>query len=79
MSSIVVRGNALLIYSQDFKVVACGYTESSDGVVPTCDIGHLLSIPPHHKSSDPISVIDPIWCRVPPGESDGDIIAVCNA
>ena len=74
-----VRGNALLIYSQDFKVITCGYTEFSEVVGPTCDVGHLLSIPPHHKSSDPISVIDPIWCRVPPGESDGGRSAACTA
>ena len=76
---MVVRGSALLIDGQDFKDITCGYTESSDGVGPTCNIGHLLSILLHHKSSDPISVIDPIWCRVSPGESDGGRIAACNS
>ena len=74
---MVVRGNALIIHSQDFKGVTCGYTESSDGVVLTCDVGHLLIIPLHHKPSGSISVIDPIWCRVPPGESDGGSSDVC--
>ena len=76
---MVVRGNALLVYSEDYKVITCGYTESSEGVGPTCDIGHSLFIPPHHKPSDSISVVDPIWCRVPPGESDGGRSAACNS
>ena len=78
-SSMDVRGSALLIYSQDFKVITCGYIESSEGVGPTCDCSHSLSIPPHRKPSDSISVVDPIWCRVPPGESDGGRSAACTA
>ena len=74
---MVVRGNALIIYSQNFKGITCGYTESSDSVGPTCDVSHLLIIPPHHESFGSISVIDLIWCRVPPGESDGDSSAAC--
>ena len=68
---MVVRGSALLVDGQDFKAITCGYTESSEGVCLSCDCGHLHSIPPHHKPSDSISVINPVWCRVPPGESDG--------
>ena len=79
LSSMVVRGSALLIYGQDFKVITCGYTEPSEGVATTCDCGHSLFTPLHHKPSDSISVIDPIWCRVPPGESDGGRIAACNS
>ena len=78
LSGMVVRGNALLINSQDFKVITCGYCEFSDIVGPgwDCDHGHLLSIPPHHKPSDSISVIDLVECRVPPGECDGGGSAV---
>ena len=75
---MVFSSNTLIIYGQDFKVITCGYTESSEGVGPTCDCGHLLSIPPHHKPSDSISVIDPMSCRVPPFESDGGSRAVFN-
>ena len=70
LSSMVVRGNALLINSQDFKVITCGCSESSDSEGPIKDSVHL-SIPLHPKASDSISVIDPVWCRVPPGEGDG--------
>ena len=77
-SSMVASSNTLLIYGQDFKVITCGITESSEGVGPTCDVGHLLSIPPHLKPNDSISVIDPIWCRVPPGESDEGSRAAFN-
>ena len=66
---MVGRGSALLVDGQDFKVIACGYTESSEGVCLNCDCGHLHSIP-HHKPSDSISVIYPVWCRVTPGDSD---------
>ena len=75
---MVVRSNALFIYGEDFKVITCCYTESSEGVGPVCDCGHSRSIPPHFKPSGSISVIDPIWCRVTPGESDGGGSAVCN-
>ena len=78
-SSMVIRGNALIINGQDFKVITCCCRESSEGVGPVCDIGHSLSIPPHFKPSGSISVINPIWCRVTPGESDGGGSAVCNS
>ena len=78
-SSMVVRSGALLIYGQDFKVITCCCSESSEGVGPVCDCGHSLSIPPHFKPSGSISVIDPIWCRVTPGESDGGGSVVCNS
>ena len=75
---MVVRGFALLIYGQDFKVITFRSTESSEGVGPVCDCGHSLSIPPHFKPSGSISVIDPIWYRVTPGESNGGGSADCN-
>ena len=31
-SSIVVRGSALIVHSQDFQSITCGYSESSEGV-----------------------------------------------
>ena len=67
---MVVRGSALLINGQDFKVITRCHIESSEGVCPFCGIGHSLFIPPHLKSDDSISVIDPVWCRITPGESD---------
>ena len=81
LCSMVVRGNALLIHGQDFKVITCGCCESSDIVGPgwDCDHGHLLSIPPHHKLSDSISVIDLVECRVTPGECDGGGSAGCGS
>ena len=68
---MVVRGNALLVNGQDFKVITRCHTEPSEGVCPFCGIGHSLFIPPHLKSDDSISVVDPVWCRIIPGESDG--------
>ena len=68
---MVVRGNALLVNGQDFKVITRCHTEPSEGVSPTCDCGHSQSIPPHLKPGDSISVVDPVWCRIAPGESDG--------
>ena len=76
-SSITVMGNALMIPGQDYKIITCGWCESSDSVRPIFSSDHSLSIPPHHKPSDPISVIDPIWCRVPPRESNGGSSAAC--
>ena len=72
-SSMVVRGSALMVHSQDFQSINCGYGESGEGVGTNwnVDCSHLLSISPHHKPSDSISVVDPICCRVPPGDSDG--------
>ena len=70
-SGMHLRGTTLIIHSQNFKAIICGWSESSDSVGPTCDVGHSLSIPPHHKPSDSISVIDFFGCRVPPRESDG--------
>ena len=76
-SSMFLRGTTLIIHSQDFKGIVCGWSESSEGVGPICDSSHSPSVPPHHKPSDSISVIDPIWCRVPPGDSDGGSTPVC--
>ena len=76
-SSMVVRGSALIVHSQDFQSITCGYGESSEGVDLICDVSHLPSISPHHKPSDSMPVIDPIWCRVSPGDSDGGSSAVC--
>ena len=76
-SSMVVRGSALIVHSQDFQSITCGYGEPSEGVGSNCNSSHLLSISPHHKPSDIISVVDPIWCRVPPGDSDGGSSAAC--
>ena len=76
-SSMVARGSALIIHSQDFQCITCGYSESSEGVGMISDVSHSHSISPHHKPSDIISVIDPIWCRVPPGDSDGGSSAAC--
>ena len=69
--TILVAGTTLIIHSQHFKGIVCGWSESSEGVGQICDCSHSLSVPPHHKPSDSISVVDPIWCRVPPGDSDG--------
>ena len=76
---MVVRGSALIVHSQDFQSITCGYSESSKSVGMNWNVdgGHLLSISPHHKPSDIISVVDPIWCRVPPGDSDGGSSAAC--
>ena len=68
----------MLIDGQDFKVITCGITESSEGVVLTCDIGYSLSIPPHLKPNDSISVVDPTSWRVPPFESDEGSRAAFN-
>ena len=68
---MVVRGSALLVNGQDFKVITRCHTESSEGVCPFCDYGHSLFIPPHLKPGDSISVVDLVWCRITPGESDG--------
>ena len=74
---MVVRGSTLPVYGQDFKRITRGYTEFSEGVDLSCDYGHSLSIPPQLKPSDSISVIDHIWSRVPPGESNGGRSAAC--
>ena len=76
-SSIPVLCGALLIHSKDFKAIVCGWLESSEGIGPNCDVSHSLPISPHHKLSDSIPVIDFIWCRVSPGDSDGGSIAAC--
>ena len=68
---MVVRGNALLVNGQDFKVITRCHTESSEGDIPFCDCGYSQSILPHLKPSNSISVIDPVWCRIAPGECDG--------
>ena len=68
---MVVRGNALLINGQDFKVITHCCTESSEGDIPFCGIRHSQSIFPHLKPDDSISVVDLLWCRITPGESDG--------
>ena len=57
---MVVRGNALLVNGQDFKVITRCLIEPSEGVCPTCDCGHSLFIPPHLKPDDSISVVDPV-------------------
>ena len=59
-----LRGTTLIIHSQNFEGIVYGWSESSEGVGPICDGSHSLSASPHHKSSDSISVVDPIWCRV---------------
>ena len=68
---MVVRGSALLVNGQDFKVITRCHTESSEGVCLFCGIGHSQSIFPHLKPDDSISVVDPVRCRIAPGESDG--------
>ena len=76
---MVVSGNTLIVYGQDFKVITCGYTEPSDGVGPISNSLNSLSISSHLKPSDSISIIDPIWCRVSPAESDGGSSEARNA
>ena len=78
-SSMFLRGTTLIIHSQHFKGIVCGWSESNEGVGLICDGSHSLSVPPHHKPSDSISVVDPIWCRVPPGDSNRGSIAACHS
>ena len=74
-SSMFPSATTLIIHSKNFKGIVCGWLESSEGVSMICDWNHSPSISLHHKPSDSISVIDFIWCRVPPGDSDGGSIA----